>query len=189
MRVMPLGLREGDRQRLSAWTRSSTVRSGLAKRARIVLLAADGVSHTDIAELVGVSRPTVTGWRRRYERSGIAGLSDERRPGRPRSIDHAKIVAETLKPPPKKLGVTHWGTVALSHRVRPAQQIFLPAACAEPQPAPSGHRSGHKGDACGRLSAAGPQDSRQDIHGIAQCNSALLTPTPLHRRNSTLIVP
>ncbi len=117
MRVMPLGLREGDRRKLSAWTRSTTVRSGLAKRARIVLLAADGVSHTDIAELVGVSRPTVTGWRRRYERSGIAGLSDERRPGRPRSIDHAKIVAETLKPPPKKLGVTHWSSRLLAARL------------------------------------------------------------------------
>ncbi len=117
MRVMPLGLREGDRARLSAWTRSTTVRSGLAKRTRIVLLAADGVTHTEIAELVGVSRPTVTAWRRRYERSGIAGLSDEHRPGRPRSIDHSKIVSETLKPPPKRLGVTHWSSRLLAARL------------------------------------------------------------------------
>ena len=40
-------------------TRSSSVRAGLAQRARIVLLAADGVSNTAIAERVGVSRPTV----------------------------------------------------------------------------------------------------------------------------------
>ncbi len=117
MRVGPLGLRDGDRERLSAWTRSATVRSGLAKRARIVLLAADGVTHTEIAELVGVSRPTVTSWRRRYERSGIAGLRDQARAGRPRRIDHAKIVAETLKPPPKKLGVTHWSSRLLAARL------------------------------------------------------------------------
>ena len=103
-------LREGDREELSRLMRSSAVRAGLAQRARIVLLAADGVSNTAIAELVGVSRPTVIGWRDRYLARGLAGLEDEPRPGRPRSIDHAGIVAATLSPPPKKLGVTHWST-------------------------------------------------------------------------------
>jgi DNA-binding CsgD family transcriptional regulator len=54
-----LALRDGDRDRLSVLTRSSAVRAGLAQRARIVLLAADGVSNTEIAARVGVSRPTV----------------------------------------------------------------------------------------------------------------------------------
>ena len=40
-----LGLRDGDRERLTRLTRSSTVRAGLAQRARIVLLAADGVAN------------------------------------------------------------------------------------------------------------------------------------------------
>jgi hypothetical protein len=42
MRATPLGLREGDRERLMSLTRSSAVRAGLAQRARIVLLAATG---------------------------------------------------------------------------------------------------------------------------------------------------
>jgi transposase len=50
-------------------------------------------------------------------RSGIAGLSDEPRPGRPRSIDHDRIITETLKPPPKKLGVTHWSSRLLAKRL------------------------------------------------------------------------
>ena len=58
----PLALREGDRGALARLTRSSTVRAGLAQRARIVLLAADGISNTGIAEAVGVSRPTVISW-------------------------------------------------------------------------------------------------------------------------------
>src|SRR5215213_8764515 len=112
-----LGLRDGDRDELVRLTRSSSVRAGLAQRARIVLLAADGVSNTAIVELVGVSRPTVIGWRDRYQRRGLAGLVDEPRPGRPRSIDHAAIITATLKPPPKRLGTTHWSTRLLAKQL------------------------------------------------------------------------
>ena len=112
-----LGLRAGDRERLLRLSRSSSVRAGLAQRARIVLFAADGVSNTAIADLVGVSRPTVIGWRERYERRGMAGLEDASRSGRPRSIDHAAIITATLTPPPKRLGVTHWSTRLLARRL------------------------------------------------------------------------
>ena len=112
-----LGLRAGDREELVRLTRSSSVRAGLAQRARIVLLAADGVSNTAIADRVGVSRPTVIGWRERYQASGIVGLADEPRSGRPRSIDHAAIITATLKPPPKRLAVTHWSTRLLARHL------------------------------------------------------------------------
>ena len=114
MRAAPLALRDGDRERLESWLRSSTIQAGLAQRARIVLLAADGLTNVEIAARVGVSRPTVTSWRARYARSGIGGLCDEARSGRPRTIDHRKIVATTLKAPPKKLGVTHWSSRLLA---------------------------------------------------------------------------
>ena len=52
-------LRSGDRELLESWTRSSAIRAGLAQRARIVLLAADGVTNTEIARRVWVSRQTV----------------------------------------------------------------------------------------------------------------------------------
>ncbi|QRP44719.1 IS630 family transposase [Amycolatopsis sp. FDAARGOS 1241] len=113
-----LSLRDGDRERLLSLTRSSSVRAGLAQRARIVLLAAEGVANSVIAERVGVSRPTVIGWRERYEGGGIDGLHDEARSGRPRLVDHREIVAATLKPPPKKLGVTHWSSRLLAARLR-----------------------------------------------------------------------
>src|SRR6188472_2513899 len=109
-----LGLRDGDRERLTGWTRSSSIRAGLAQRARIVLLAADGVSNTEIVDRVGVSRPTVIGWRDRYASSGVRGLEDEGRSGRPRTIDRAKILAATLSPPPAGLGVTHWSSRLLA---------------------------------------------------------------------------
>lgn len=97
-----LGLHDGDRERLTGWARSSSLRAGLAQRARIVLLAADGVSNTEIANRVGVSRPTVIDWRTRYERSGMTGLDDEPRgspgPGRPRRDHHCDPVAAGKTP-------------------------------------------------------------------------------------------
>ena len=113
-----LGLRVGDREVLERLTRSSSVRAGLALRARIVLLAADGVSNTAIAELVGVSRPTVIGWRSRYAARGLAGLDDQARSGRPRHLDHRQIVAATLRPPPRRYGVTHWSSRLLGKHLK-----------------------------------------------------------------------
>jgi transposase len=92
-------------------------RAGLAARARIVLLAAEGTPNVEIARLVGVSRPTVNAWRARYAERGLAGLADERRSGRRRSIDQRRIVAETLTPPPASLGVTHWSSRLLAMRL------------------------------------------------------------------------
>lgn len=57
-------------------------------------------------------------WRGRYRDKRLAGLADVPRPGRPRTIDHARIVTETLKPPPKRLGVTHWSTRLLATRLK-----------------------------------------------------------------------
>ena len=113
----PLVLRDGDRDELVRLTRSSSVRAGLATRARIVLLAAEGTPNGEIASLVGVSRPTVNTWRDRYADRGLAGLSDEQRPGRARLMDPRQIVTETLTPPPAALGVTHWSSRLLAERV------------------------------------------------------------------------
>ena len=82
MRAQPLGLRDGDRDVLTGMVRSTSIRAGLAARARIVLLAADGTPNVEIAELIGVSRPTVNLWRSRYAESGVRGLQDDPKPGR-----------------------------------------------------------------------------------------------------------
>jgi hypothetical protein len=56
-----LVLREGERKNLGDLARLPSVPSGLAKRARMILLAADGLPNAEIARLTGVSRPTVIG--------------------------------------------------------------------------------------------------------------------------------
>ncbi len=99
-------------------TRASSVRAGLALRARIVLAAADGQANERIAERVGASKVTVLKWRSRYAARGITGLDDQARSGRPRTLDHRRIVAETLKPPPRKYGVTHWSSRLLGQHLK-----------------------------------------------------------------------
>lgn len=105
-----LVLRDGDRARLAGLARLPSVPSGLAKRARMVLLAADGVPNAQIARTVGVSRPTVISWRDRYQRGGVKALEDEPRSGRPPRIDEVDVVVATLAGggPPQQLGITHW---------------------------------------------------------------------------------
>lgn len=108
-----LQLREGDRSRLEALTRMSTAPAGLVQRARILLLAAEGVSNTDIAARLGTSRPTVLKWRERYGVAGIASLGDLPRAGRPGTVDEVAVLVATLAEngrPPARLGVTHWSS-------------------------------------------------------------------------------
>jgi Transposase and inactivated derivatives len=117
----PLVLREGDRSRLEALTRSSSIRAGLAARARIVLLAAEGLPNAEIARRTGTSRPTVVDWRARYEAGGIAALQDLPRSGRPPEIDEIGVVVATLADdgrPPAQLGVTHWSARLLAAELK-----------------------------------------------------------------------
>jgi len=48
---------------------------------------------------------------------GLDGLVDAPRTGRPKTVDDARIIARTLKPPPKRLGVTHWSTRLLAAEI------------------------------------------------------------------------
>ena len=70
-----------DREVLSSWVRSPSIRAGLAQRARIVLLAADGAGTNEIVTRTGASKPTVIAWKKCYAAEGILGLSDRPKPG------------------------------------------------------------------------------------------------------------
>ena len=106
-----------DREILESWLRAPSMSAGLARRARIVLLAADGVPVKGIVERVGVSKPTVIGWKKRYAAEGIGGLGDRPKPGRPVVVDETQVVLATLEPPPDRLGVTHWSSRLLAHEL------------------------------------------------------------------------
>jgi transposase len=82
-----------------------------------VLLADQGVGTNEIVSRVGVSKPTVIAWKKRYAAAGIAGLEDRPKPGRPARIDEVAVVLATLEPPPEQLGVTHWSSRLLGDQL------------------------------------------------------------------------
>jgi len=82
-----------DRAVLESAARRSSAPHRLVMRARIVLLAADGLPNCVIAARLGVCDDTVRKWRRRYCQQGLDGMADAPRPGRPRKFA-AHVAAE-----------------------------------------------------------------------------------------------
>jgi transposase len=112
----PVCLTAQERETLETWSRSRTLPHRQVLRARIALLAADGVTNQDIAAMVGVSRPTVQLWRERFLALRPAGLEkDAPRPGRKPRISARKIravVEATLHTKPSN--ATHWSTRSMA---------------------------------------------------------------------------
>ena len=102
--TVPVQVSPGDRDVLEGWLRSPSMRAGVVQRARIVLLAGDGVGTGEIAHRVGTSKQTVITWKHRYAAGGLGGLSDRPKSGRPPVIDQARIVVATLEPPTRAAG-------------------------------------------------------------------------------------
>ena len=111
-------LSDEERGQLEAWTRRRTSAQALAQRSRIVLAAADGLKNTEIAEQVGVSRNTAAIWRERFAAHRLDGLTDEPRPGRPRTITDEQVdavITKTLESSPRD--ATHWSTRSMAREV------------------------------------------------------------------------
>ncbi len=103
---------------LQQWTRRRTTAQGLAQRARIILACVTGRTDTEIAHELGLTRQTVSRWRRRFQQRRLDGLVDEPRPGAPRRITDAmveRVIAETLETTPRD--ATHWSTRTLAKQV------------------------------------------------------------------------
>lgn len=110
-RLQPLTVTDDERAKLEAWVRRPKSAQRLALRARIVLAAADGRSNTAIAADLRVTLPTVGKWRQRFLDKRLDGLTDEPRPGPPRTITDAHVedvVTRTLESKPAN--ATHWST-------------------------------------------------------------------------------
>jgi len=107
--LKPFTLTSETRDQLQSIERSPSMPQALARRARIVLMAAEGMSNSEIAQHLKLSRPTVGLWRERFLAQGLMGLYNELQPGAPRSIKDEQIQSlmhRTLQSKPED--GTHW---------------------------------------------------------------------------------
>lgn len=112
-------LSEPDRSTLESLLRRRQLVATHARRIRVVLLAADGMRSTDIAQALGLAVENVSRIRRRFLEGGVPGLEELPRSGR---TDHAvpaakreRIIQLAMSPPPA--GRSRWTTRLLARAV------------------------------------------------------------------------
>jgi transposase len=111
----PLHLTKEDRERLDSVAHRARSQTLLARRARVVLACAEGLSNQMVAKKLRCSTGMVGKWRARFLKAGMEGLYDEPRPGAPRKVSDAQVeqvVIQTLESTPR--GETHWSTRGLA---------------------------------------------------------------------------
>lgn len=115
--LAPLSLTAAEHAQLVAWSKRPKTAQALAMRSRVVLLAAEGRSNTEISRQLSVTLHTVGKWRQRSLDRRLDGLVDEPRPGASRKLGDQqveRVLALTLESTPTD--ATHWSTRALAKK-------------------------------------------------------------------------
>jgi transposase len=113
-----LMLAQSEREQLQAWAQRRKTAQALALRSRIVLECASGRENLEVAQRLRVTPQTVSKWRGRFVRQRLDGLLDLPRPGRPRTIEDARVeavIARTLESVPAR--ATHWSTRSMAREM------------------------------------------------------------------------
>jgi transposase len=104
------------------------VPASVATRARIVVWMAEGRRRRDVAELAGVSLPTVDRWVDRYAERGVAGLDDDRRGAGRQQVPawvRARVLALTGTTPPAETGLSHWSSREMAAHLKRAEGVSV----------------------------------------------------------------
>src|SRR6266496_2275935 len=140
-------LPDADRAELERRARCYTLPHAVVVRAKIVLLAAEGLENTQIAARLDVHVNVVSRWRGRFAREGLDGLGDRRRPGRPR-VFPAAVVAEVkamaCEPPEdRRVPQSRWSAADLAAEGQ-AGAGLVPAGVGGPRPGRRRVRAQHR---------------------------------------------
>lgn len=105
-----------DQAQLYKWSKGRSTAVQLMQRAKIILLASEGLENIEIASQLNINRRTVSRWRTRFAKSGIEAIThDAPRSGRiptKRNENVRRIIdTVTLKKPDN---ATHWSVRTLA---------------------------------------------------------------------------
>lgn len=123
---IPLTLTEDEQAKLRSWANRPTSAQRLALRARIVLTCAEGHANKEVARRLRITPQTVGKWRGRFLEDRLEGLTDEPRPGAPRSLTDAQVeevITRTLESKPEN--ATHWSTRSMAARTGLSQSAVV----------------------------------------------------------------
>jgi transposase len=121
-----LVLSEEERAKLQSWAKRPTSAQRLAVRARIVLACAEGTDNKTVAKALRITPHTVGKWRSRFLEDRLDGLTDEPRPGAPRTLSDAQVegvITRTLESKPEN--ATHWSTRSMAERTGLSQSAIV----------------------------------------------------------------
>lgn len=115
----PLAMSPGQRESLAVLARSSTAAHREVQRAKVLLMAADGVANSNIAASVGVTPVTVRSWRDRFASEGLARLGMVREGRGRKPVLSAETVEEIVRltQHEKPSGATHWSCRSMARAV------------------------------------------------------------------------
>lgn len=116
--VSTLELSAQQRRELTHVVRSPTSSLRDVRRARIVLLRGEGQTQEQTAQAVGVNRPVVALWERRFRHAGMAGLADAKGRGRKSTIPVARaerVLTEAVRPP---AGRSRWSVRSMARHAQ-----------------------------------------------------------------------
>lgn len=118
LQTQAIVLRRSERDELESRVRSRGLRAGDVRRARLILLIADGESFDTIQDALGCSRTYIADWKARFLEGRLAGLHARHRGSRRKVLTpavEARVLSATSRKP--KDGSTHWSTRRLAREL------------------------------------------------------------------------
>lgn len=120
--ILNLELSEHQASELETAVKQHSAPQRMVRRWRIILLRSQGLSQQEVARQVGVNRPVVAQWEKRFRQLGMEGLEERPRSGRRPTISpevRASIISEATRPP---AGHTQWSTRKMAKAKRVSNQ-------------------------------------------------------------------
>jgi transposase len=112
--IKTLTVTKQQRAELESMIKRPTAEQRMVRRCRVILCRLEGLSQEETARKVGMSRPAVNSWEKRFVAQGLGGLNERKRSGRKPSLNEEikeAIITEATRPPK---GRTHWSTRSMA---------------------------------------------------------------------------